>query len=97
MKRKGDCITLEGPLNLQTIPETLRYGLEQLADGASVVDFAAVTEVDSASVAMVIEWVRATSAKISNPPAKALRFINLPAGFVSLCRLYGVTELLPVG
>ena len=95
MTRDGDRVSLSGPLNLQTVPAVLRFGLESFADGARVVDFSAVTEVDSSAVAMAIEWMRAVPG--SGKTSSALQFLNLPEGFVSLAQLYGVADLLPAG
>ena len=95
MNRDGDRVSLSGPLNLQTVPAVLRFGLDNFADGARVVDFSAVTEVDSSAVAMAIEWLRAVPG--SAGAASALHFVNLPEGFISLAQLYGVADLLPVG
>jgi phospholipid transport system transporter-binding protein len=95
MTRDGERISLTGPLNLQTVPAVLRFGLECFADGANSVDFSGVTEVDSSAVAMVIEWMRAMPG--TGGAKSALHFLNLPAGFVSLARLYGVADLLPAG
>jgi phospholipid transport system transporter-binding protein len=98
MTRDGDRVTLSGPLNLQTVPAVLRFGLENFLDGARIVDFAGVTEVDSSAVAMAIEWVRAMrqQAAAGAGPAAGLHFVNLPPGFVSLAQLYGLAGLLPV-
>ena len=94
MTHDGDRIALEGPLNLQTVPAVLQFGLESLGKGARIVDFKAVTEVDSSALAMALEWVRADAAAARKP---ALRFVHLPKGFVSLAQLYGVADLLPEG
>jgi phospholipid transport system transporter-binding protein len=91
MTQDGDRIALDGPLNLQTVPAVLRFGLDHFAEGARIVDFAGVTEVDSSAVGMALEWVRA----VPGEDGKKLRFLNLPQGFVSLARLYGVADLLP--
>jgi phospholipid transport system transporter-binding protein len=91
MTREGDRIALEGPLNLQTVPAVLRFGLEQFAEGVRTVDFSAVTEVDSSAVGMALEWVRA----VPGEDGRKLKFLHLPPGFVSLARLYGVADLLP--
>ncbi len=95
MTRDGDRVSLSGPLNLQTVPAVLRFGLESFADGARVVDFSAVTEVDSSAIAMAIEWIRAVPA--AGDEKSTLHFLNLPEGFVSLAHLYGVADLLPAG
>jgi ABC-type transporter Mla MlaB component len=91
MTADGDQIRLDGALNLQTVPAVLRFGLDHFAAGVRIVDFSGVTEVDSSAVGMALEWVRA----VPGEDGRKLRFINLPQGFVSLARLYGVAELLP--
>ncbi len=95
MTRDGNRVALSGPLNLQTVPAVLRFGLENFADGARIVDFSGVTEVDSSAVAMVIEWLRAHPGTAD--ANSRLHFLNLPEGFVSLAKLYGVADLLPAG
>jgi phospholipid transport system transporter-binding protein len=91
MTQDGDRIALDGPLNLQTVPAVLRFGLEHFAEGVRIVDFSGVTEVDSSAVGMALEWVRA----VPGADGRKLQFLNLPQGFVSLARLYGVADLLP--
>jgi|SRR5471032_275391 phospholipid transport system transporter-binding protein len=96
MNLEGDRVSLEGPLNLLTVPAVLRFGLESFAAGATTVDFAKVTEVDSSALAMAIEWVRAVRVAAAAGSATArLHFINMPEGMVSLAQLYGLTGLLP--
>jgi phospholipid transport system transporter-binding protein len=95
MTRDGDRVSLEGPLNLQTVPAVLRFGLESFADGAHTVDFAGVTEVDSSALAMAIEWVRAN--RLAGAAQGKLHFVNLPEGMQSLIQLYGLAGLLPAG
>jgi phospholipid transport system transporter-binding protein len=97
MNRDGDRLSLEGPLNIQTVPAVLRFGLENFADGATTVDFAGVTEVDSSAIAMAIEWVRAVRVGQAGKPAGAgLHFVNMPQSMISLAQLYGLAGLLPV-
>ena len=54
-----------------------------------MVDFAAVTEVDSAALSLMFEWQR--EARRRNIK---LAFRNLPASLQSLATLYGVSELV---
>ena len=37
MTRDGDRVSLSGPINLQTVPAVLRFGLDSFADGARIV------------------------------------------------------------
>jgi phospholipid transport system transporter-binding protein len=58
---------------------------------AFVVDFLAVTKVDTAALSLMMEWQRrafAASCKVS--------FANLPANLSHLAILYGVAEFVPL-
>ena len=70
----------------------LEGGLWLFTQGAEVVDFESVTEVDSALVSVILEWVRQTRTNGRN-----LRFINLPKNLESLAATYGVLEMIPRG
>ena len=53
------------------------------------IDFAAVTGVDSAAVALLLEWRRMAQAR-----GKTLVFENLPPNLLALASLYGVADLV---
>jgi phospholipid transport system transporter-binding protein len=89
IRRENDSLVLEGAVTLDTVAALADAVQEQLRQGARVVDFREVTEVDSAAVALALEWLRrAGEGKID------LRFANLPAAMQNLAKLYGVSELL---
>lgn len=55
------------------------------------IDFADVTDVDTAALSLIMEWQRramASNCKVT--------FSNLPANLSSLAALYGVTEFIPL-
>jgi len=89
IRRDGDSLILEGPVTLDTVPVLLGAAEEHLRQGARVVDFRNVTEVDSAAIALAIEWLRKASERKTG-----LRLANLPAAMQNLAKLYGVSELL---
>ncbi len=89
MRREGDALILEGAITLDTVPAFMGTVEEQLGQGARVVDFREVTEVDSAAVALALEWLRWSAGGNT-----ALRLANLPAAMQNLAKLYGVSELL---
>jgi phospholipid transport system transporter-binding protein len=89
-RREGNRLLLEGAVTVATVPSLLDAGAAQLRDGVEVVDFAAVTEVDSAALALALAWLRAAQAS-----GRTLRFANLPPAMANLARLYAVDELLP--
>jgi len=89
IRRDGDSLILTGAINLETVPTLLDAVGDQLRQGARVVDFRDVTEVDSSAVALALEWLRQASGGNSG-----LRLVNLPAAMQNLAKLYGVSELL---
>ena len=89
IRRDGGSLILEGAVTLDTVPGLIGAAEEHLRQGARVVDFRNVTEVDSAAVALAIEWLRKASESGSG-----LRLANLPAAMQNLAKLYGVSELL---
>lgn len=90
IRREGNRLLLEGAVTVATVPSLLDAGATHLRDGVEVVDFAAVTEVDSAALALALAWLRATRAS-----GRTIRFANLPRAMTNLARLYDVDELLP--
>ena len=86
---EGDRLVLEGDVNALTVPALLVAGEAYLQRGLSVVDFGAVGQVDSAAIALGLEWLRSAHAA-----GRELRFINLPPSIVNLARLYGVSTFL---
>jgi len=89
MRRDGDSLFLEGALTLGTVSGVAAAVHDHLRQGAKVVDFRGVSEVDSSAVALALEWQR--QAAEGNA---AVRFANLPAAMQNLAKLYGVSELL---
>jgi phospholipid transport system transporter-binding protein len=89
IRRDGDSLVLEGALTLHTVPGLAGAVEEHLRQGARVVDFRAVTEVDSSAVALALEWMRQAADNRTG-----LRLVNLPDAMQNLAKLYGVSELL---
>ena len=89
MRRDGDSLYLEGALTLATVSGLASAVRDELRQGARVVDFRGVTEVDSAAVALALEWLRQAQGD-----KNGLRFANLPVAMQNLAKLYGVSELL---
>ena len=89
IRREGDSLILEGAVTLDTVPALIGAAEENLRQGVRVVDFRDVTEVDSAAVALALEWLRRAA-----EGKTGLRLVNLPAAMQNLAKLYGVSELL---
>ncbi len=90
---RAEVLPLEGALSFETLPRVLErsraYGARSDLPDRLTIDFSAVTEVDSAAVALLLEW-RREAARLG----KGLYFANLPANLLALADLYGVTGLI---
>ena len=89
IRRDGDSLVLEGALTLATVPALADTVQEHLRQGARIVDLRGVTEVDSAAVALALEWLR-----LAAQSNREVRLVNLPLAMQNLAKLYGVSELL---
>jgi phospholipid transport system transporter-binding protein len=89
IRREGESLFLEGAVTLETVPRLIIEADELFRQGASVVDFRGVTEVDSAAVALALEWLRR-----AHLAGAGLQLANLPVAMQNLAKLYGVSELL---
>jgi phospholipid transport system transporter-binding protein len=90
IQRGENCLAVSGSMTLETAAMLLTGGLSELGTGETMFDLAAVTDADSAGLAVLFGWQRAAQAQ-----GKKLRVANLPASLVSLAEVYGVTDLLP--
>jgi phospholipid transport system transporter-binding protein len=84
----GRC-TVQGPITLDNVVALLAEGNGQFAAPEVTVDLAAVTEVDSAALSLLLEWRREAGRN-----GRAIHYRNLPANLKSLAELYGVIELI---
>ncbi|AVR87570.1 STAS domain-containing protein [Thauera aromatica] len=80
----------QGALTMRTAPALLDEGRRRAAEGDLVVDLAAVTEADSAALALLLDWLRAARAA-----GHSLKLCNLPQGLASLALLYDLDAVLP--
>jgi len=89
----SEALALTGELTFATIPGVLAQSAEYEArtdlPDRLVIDFVGVSGVDSAAVALLIEWRRQALLR-----GKTIVFTNLPANLVALARLYGVADLI---
>ena len=89
IRRDGDKLVLGGPVTLANAAQVLEEGRRHFAEGVGTVDFAEVSELDSALLAVALAWLReARAAK------RELAFANLPESLQTLSRLYGVEDFL---
>ena len=81
---------VSGQLGFETVPEVWRKSRAVLNDGAaSVIDLGAVTQVDSAALALVIEWMR-----WARTHDRQLEVVNIPEALRALARISEVENLI---
>jgi phospholipid transport system transporter-binding protein len=74
---------------MQNVTGVLQESARLFQGDEVLVDFAGVTDVDSAAVSLLLEWRR--QALAAN---RRIAYINLPSNLKSLADLYGVSDLL---
>ena len=89
----SEVLALTGALSFETIPGVLeqsaQYAAREDLPERLTIDFAGITGVDSAAVALLLEWRRQAAQR-----GKHLEFANLPPNLVALAQLYGVADLI---
>ncbi len=89
--RDGARLFIEAPLLMMNARALLDAGRAALQPGEQIFDFSRVEEADSSALVVMLGWLRSAPAKEAS-----IRFAHLPAGVLSLAKLYGLTELLPL-
>ncbi|MGO4578836.1 lipid asymmetry maintenance protein MlaB [Cupriavidus sp. 2TAF22] len=82
-------LSLDTSLTNRNAATVLRDGLARLAQGEARVDCSALTQVDSAAVAVLLAWQRDAAGR-----GQALSFVGVPPQLAQLAALYGVDSLL---
>jgi len=85
----GDRCMLQGPVNIGNVVTVLEEARQLLTAPHVTIDLAGLTEVDSTTVSLLLEWRRAAQRE-----NRKISYTNLPDNLKSLATLYGVTELL---
>ena len=80
---------VSGPVTLDNAMALLEAGGQYLRRPQTVIDFSEVSEIDSASVSLMLEWSRRARLKGGD-----VRFANLGEAIRSLTKLYGVEGLI---
>jgi len=69
--------------------DVLNEGMEAIVRGATTIDLSGLTHFDSSAVSALLAWQRAATEK-----NVSLELVGLPAGLLSLAKLYSVDALL---
>ena len=81
---------LQGPVTFSTAAALLKAGNRLFPASASVsLDLSKVTRVDSAALALLIEWLR-----LAERSGHSLQFSGMPEKLRSIARLTGTDEIL---
>lgn len=91
-RREGNRLLLEGAVNMDTVAALVPVAERLVREGVELVDLAAVTEVDSAAVALALTLTRA-----AGEAGRTIAFVNLPSAMSELARLYGVADFVRLG
>ena len=89
--RDGGRMQVTSHLTIETVTSLFKNGLQTSGETPLVVDLAQVETVDSAAVSLLLAWLR--EAQRSNVK---LCFAHVPENLLSLARLYGVVDMLPL-
>lgn len=89
--REGSVIKVEGAVTVDNVSALTTQGATLLDHQRLTVDLAAVGEIDSSIVSMLLEWLR-----VANQHNGRIQFINQSQSLKSLVQLYGVAEFIPL-
>lgn len=93
IQEKDGRLIIDGPMTMQTVAGLLESGRalcsEKRTSQGWVVDFSRVTAVDSAALALVLDWMRAAKGC-----GHLLRFVGVPASLHALIALYDLGDIL---
>lgn len=78
-------------LTIETVTPLFKNGLQSDIKTPLVVDLAQVETVDSAAVSLLLAWLREAQRS-----SVKLCFAHVPENLISLARLYGVVDMLPL-
>lgn len=90
IKKEAHRWLVSGDMTISQVEALLAQSADLATAKSLEIDLAGVSEVDTASISLMFEWLRNAHAhKVK------LTFANFPQNLVSLATLYGVVELIP--
>lgn len=93
LRRHDGAFEVTGALTFQSVPEFLALSANGLREGSApvTIDLGGVERVDSAGLALMLEWLR-----LAHAAGREIRFVNAPEQVRHLIRVNGLTEALNV-
>lgn len=92
IREVGGRLCIGGPVTLENVMKLREESAQFFGKAALLVDFSEVEGIDSASVSLMLEWMRKARSTGCD-----VRFTNLGESISSLIDLYGVEDLIPLG
>ena len=89
IERSGNRLVVSAPMTIANARALSDKFTAFAQEGEVVVDLAQVREADSASLALLFDWVRAQQAR-----GGSLRVENAPRGVMALAAMYDVADLI---
>ncbi len=91
ISRYEGCVQVPSHLTIETVTPLFKNGLQAAGETPLVIDLAEVEMVDSAAVSLMLAWLRE-----AQRGSVELCFTHVPENLLSLARLYGVVDMLPL-
>jgi phospholipid transport system transporter-binding protein len=91
ISRDEGCVPVPSHLTIETVTPLFKNGLQAAGETPLVIDLAQVEMVDSAAVSLMLAWLREAQRS-----SVELCFTHVPENLLSLARLYGVVDMLPL-
>ena len=88
---EGTRCRISGGVTVDSVGSLLRALQPELEKGVETLDFSGVESADSAALTLIFSAIRQ-----ARHAGRTLICTGLPASFITLAELYGVSELLPV-
>jgi len=91
IRESGDRLAVSGNLTIPQASHLLEEGSRYVSARDATFDLAAVEQVDSSGVAVILGWMRAAQAA-----GRTISVANAPGSLRSIAQLYGVDDILPL-
>ena len=91
VEQSGNLIKLYGQLNFQTVAQLLNKERLNFEYREIEVDLADISRFNSASLALLIEWMKKAQQK-----GRQIKYHNAPEQLLAIARAYGIDQELPL-
>ena len=92
LEQNNGQINLLGQLDFNTVADLLKPGSVNLDFQQIDVDLSQVTRFNSASLALLLEWL-----KLATQKGAQIKYHNAPEQLLAIARAYGIDQELPLG